>query len=87
MKTMNNVVEDILSLSNTDIGVLAEALALFDIRKADRLKFLLSVAIEEEDMRRLKDWNAMKDAAQMDIIALLVGLAALLYIMKPWDLQ
>jgi len=63
MKTMNNVVEDILSLSNTDIGVLAEALALFDIRKADRLKFLLTVAIEEEDMRRLKDWNAMKDAA------------------------
>ena len=63
MKTMNNVVSDILSLSNTDIGVLAEALALFDIRKADRLKFLLTVAIEEEDMRRLKDWNAMKDAA------------------------
>jgi len=63
MKTMTNVVEDILSLSNTDIGVLAEALALFDIRKADRLKFLLSVAIEEEDKRRLKDWNAMKDAA------------------------
>jgi len=63
MKTLNNVVSDILSLSNTDIGVLAEALALFDIRKADRLKFLLSVAIEEEDMRRLRDWNAMKDAA------------------------
>ena len=63
MKTMNNLVGDILSLSNTDIGVLAEALALFDIRKADRLKFLLTVAIEEEDMRRLKDWNAMKDAA------------------------
>jgi len=63
MKTMNNVVSDILSLSNTDIGVLAEALALFDIRKADRLKFLLTVAIEEEDKRRLKDWNAMKDAA------------------------
>jgi hypothetical protein len=63
MKTMNNLVSDILSLSNTDIGVLAEALALFDIRKADRLKFLLTVAIEEEDMRRLKDWNAMKDAA------------------------
>jgi len=63
MKTMNNVVSDILSLSNTDIGVLAEALALFDIRKADRLKFLLSVAIQEEDARRLKDWNAMKDAA------------------------
>lgn len=63
MKTMNNLVSDILSLSNTDIGVLAEALALFDIRKADRLKFLLTVAIEEEDMRRLKDWNAMKEAA------------------------
>jgi len=63
MKTMNNVVSDILSLSNTDIGVLAEALALFDIRKADRLKFLLTVAIQEEDARRLRDWNAMKDAA------------------------
>ena len=63
MKTMTNVVSDILSLSNTDLGVLAEALALFDIRKADRLKFLLTVAIEEEDMRRLRDWNAMKEAA------------------------
>lgn len=63
MKTMNNVVSDILSLSNTDLGVLAEALALFDIRKADRLKFLLSVAIQEEDARRLRDWNAMKEAA------------------------
>jgi hypothetical protein len=63
MKTMTNVVSDILSLSNTDIGVLAEALALFDIRKADRLKFLLTVAIQEEDARRLRDWNAMKDAA------------------------
>ena len=63
MKTLNNVVSDILSLSNTDIGVLAEALALYDIRKADRLKFLLTVAIQEEDARRLRDWNAMKDAA------------------------
>jgi hypothetical protein len=63
MKTLNDVVSDILSLSNTDIGVLAEALALYDIRKADRLKFLLSVAIEEEDKRRLREWNAMREAA------------------------
>jgi hypothetical protein len=63
MKTMTNVVSDILSLSNTDLGVLAEALALFDIKKAEKLQFLLTVAIQEEDDRRLKDWNAMKEAA------------------------
>ena len=63
MKTMTNVVSDTLSLSNTDLGVLAEALALFDIKKAEKLQFLLTVAIQEEDDRRLKDWNAMKEAA------------------------
>ena len=63
MKTMADVVSDILSLSNTDLGVLAEALALFDIKKAEKLQFLLTVAIQEEDDRRLKDWNAMKEAA------------------------
>ncbi len=58
MKTMTNVVSDILSLDNTDTGVLAEALVLFDIKKADKLQFLLTVALQEareEDKRYVKE--------------------------------
>lgn len=63
MKTLNDVVNDILSLSTTDLETVAEALATYDIRKADRFNFFLKTHIIEEDMRRLRDWNAMKDAA------------------------
>jgi len=63
MRTMNDLVKDVLSLSNTDLELLAEALAVYDIRKADRMKFFLTTHIIEEDARRLRDWNAMKDAA------------------------
>jgi len=58
MKTMTNVVSNILSLSNADLGVLAEALTLFDIKKAEKLQFLLTVALQEaqeEDKRYMKE--------------------------------
>lgn len=58
MRTMTNVVSDILSLSNTDLGVLVEALVLFDIKKAEKLQFLLTVALQEaqeEDKRYMKE--------------------------------
>lgn len=63
MRTMANLVSDILNMPNTDLEMLAEALALYDIRKADRLKFLLNTHIIEEDARRLRDWNNMKGTA------------------------
>jgi hypothetical protein len=63
MRTLADLVIDVLSLSNTDMDTLAQALAIHDIRKADRLKFLLTTHIQEEDAQRLRDWNNMKDAA------------------------
>lgn len=62
MRTMESLVKDVLSLQNTDLDMLAQALALYDIRRADRLKFLLNTHIIEEDSRRLRDWNAMREA-------------------------
>lgn len=63
MRTMNDLVKDLLNLSNTDLDLLSEALATYDIRKADRMKFFLTTHIIEEDARRLRDWNKMKEAA------------------------
>ena len=48
MRTMANLVSDILNMQNTDLELLAEALALYDIRKADRFKFFLNTHIIEE---------------------------------------
>jgi hypothetical protein len=62
MRKMNDLVKDVLSLNTTDLELLAKALAVYDIRKADRMKFFLTTHIIEEDMRRLKDYNAMKEA-------------------------
>lgn len=63
MRTMESLVKDVLSLSNTDLEMLAEALAIYDIRKADRFKFFLNTHIIEEDARRLRDYKAMKEVA------------------------
>jgi len=63
MRTVNDLVGDILSLKKTDLDLLAEALALYDIRKAEQLKFLLDVRVREEDARRLNDYKAMREAA------------------------
>ena len=60
MRTMANLVSDILNMKNTDLEMLAEALALYDIRKADRFKFFLTTHIIEEDAKRLRDYNAMR---------------------------
>ena len=65
MRSMANLVTDILNMQNTDLDMLAEALALYDIRKADRLKFLLNTHIIEEDARRLRQWNAISEAAKV----------------------
>ena len=48
MKTMHTLVSDILSLSNTDMAMLAEALAMFDTAKAEHLEYLLSVYCKDE---------------------------------------
>ena len=64
MKTMHDLVGDILSLKNTDLDMLAQALATYDIRKADRLNFLLKTHIIEEDNRRLREYKAMRDAVK-----------------------
>jgi len=64
MKTMHDLVGDILSLKNTDLDMLAQALATYDIRKADRLNFLLKTHIAEEDMRRLREYKVMRDAVK-----------------------
>lgn len=63
MRTMADLVRDILSLQKNDINMLAEALATYDIKKAERLKFLLDVSVRVEDERRLKDWQSMREAA------------------------
>lgn len=64
MKTMHDLVKDILSLKNTDLDLLAEALATYDIRKADRLNFLLKTHVIEEDNRRLREYKAMRDVVK-----------------------
>jgi hypothetical protein len=53
MRTVNDLVGDILSLKKTDLDLLAEALAVFDIRKAEQFKFLLDVRLREEELRSL----------------------------------
>ena len=64
MRTMMDLVKDVLSLSNTDLDLLAQALATYDIRKASRLEFFLNAQIAEEDKRRLAVYNEiMKESA------------------------
>ena len=59
MRTMHDLVSDILSLQKTDLALLTEALATYDLRKAEQMKFLLDVQVRTEDERRLKEWNAI----------------------------
>lgn len=63
MPVMINVVKDVLSMDSSDLDLLAQALATYDIRKADRFKFFLTTHIIEEDARRLRDYKAMREAA------------------------
>ena len=59
MRTLHDLVGDILSLSKIDTYMLAEALALYDIRKAEQFQHMLGVSVREEEERRLNDWNAI----------------------------
>ena len=63
MRTLHDLVGDILSLSKVDMNMLAEALATYDIRKAEQLQTLLGVSVREEEERRLNDYKAMREAA------------------------
>ena len=63
MRTLHDLVGDILSLSKVDMNMLAEALSLYDIRKAEQLQTLLGVSVREEEERRLNDYKAMREAA------------------------
>ena len=47
MRTMADLVNDVLSLNNKDLELLAEAIALYDPEKAVILEFLLSVNTKE----------------------------------------
>ena len=57
MRTMKDLVSDILSLSKTDMAMVAEALAQFDLAKAEQLEHLLSVYSREE--RSLRETSAV----------------------------
>jgi hypothetical protein len=52
MRTMHDLVGDILALKKTDLDTLAEALAIFDNDRAEQLKFLLDSHTREEELRR-----------------------------------
>lgn len=47
MRTMADLVNDVLSLNNEDLELLAEAIALYDAEKAVALEFLLNVNTKE----------------------------------------
>ncbi len=47
MRTMADLVNDVLSLNNKDLELLAEAIALYDVKKASILEFLLNANIKE----------------------------------------
>lgn len=47
MRTIADLVNDVLSLNNKDLELLAEAIALYDTEKAVTLEFLLNVNTKE----------------------------------------
>ena len=55
MRTMMNLVSEILTMSKTDLAMLAEGLAVFDNRKADQFKTLIEVYVRDEETRREKE--------------------------------
>ncbi len=68
MRTMHDLVGDILSLQKNDLNMLTEALATYDIRKAEQISFFLSTHIRAEDERRLNDWNAISSRALAEAV-------------------
>jgi hypothetical protein len=55
MRTMMNLVSEILTMSKTDLAMLAEGLATFDNRKADQFKTFIEIYVRDEETRREKE--------------------------------
>lgn len=51
MRTMMNLVSEILTMSKTDLAMLAEGLAVFDNRKAEQFKTLIEVYVRDEETK------------------------------------
>jgi len=55
MRTMMNLVSEILTMNKTDLAMLAEGLAVFDNRKAEQFKTLIEVYVKDEEISRAKE--------------------------------
>ena len=55
MRTMMNLVSEILTMSKTDLAMLAEGLATLDNRKADQFKTFIEIYVRDEETRREKE--------------------------------
>ncbi len=66
MRTHFDLMKEILSLSKTDMSAMAEALALYDLRKAEQLKFFLETHVWDEERRRLEESLLLKGAARAE---------------------
>lgn len=51
MRTMMNLVSEILTMNKTDLAMLAEGLAVFDNRKAEQFKTLIEVYVRDEETK------------------------------------
>jgi hypothetical protein len=49
MRTMYDLVGDIVKLNDDDLQLLAEALVMYTDTKAERLEFLLNVMLKEQE--------------------------------------
>ena len=49
MRTMYDLVGDIVKMNDDDLQLLAEALVMYSDTKAERLKFLLNVMLKEQE--------------------------------------
>ena len=67
MRTQFDLMKEILTLSRTDMCAMAEALALFDLRKAEQLKYFLDAYIQDEERRRLEESLLLKAAARAEV--------------------
>ena len=66
MRSQFDLMKEILSLSKTDMSAMAEALALYDLRKAEQLKFFLETHVQDEERRRLEESLLLKAAARAE---------------------
>jgi hypothetical protein len=49
MRTMYDLVGDIVKMNDDDLQLLAEALVMYSDTKAERLEFLLNVMLKEQE--------------------------------------